>query len=439
MSPRLAAVHVLTRVLQQGQQLNDALEEITQQFDNPKDSALCQALCYGVIRWYYRLDFILGQLLNRKLKPRDLDLRCLLLIGLYQLIYMRVPDHAAVSESVTLAQELKKDWARGLVNAILRNYQRNTDDLQARADTLESAETAHPDWLLSGFKEAWPKYWPRLIEANNHHPPMTLRVNILQISRQDYLNMLKAKNIDANSTLHALTGIILSQAIRTETLPGFAQGLVSVQDEAAQLAGPLFNPQPSERILDACAAPGGKTAHTLEMQPEVGELLALDISKGRLTHINENLQRLNLPVKLPGKIQQGNACSPETWWDGRHFDRILLDAPCSATGIIRRHPDIKLLRTQQDISNLAMKQQTMLKSLWPLLKPGGTLLYATCSVLPQENTEQIQRFLETTSDAKEQPINVEWGHAVEPGRQILTGEDNMDGFYYACICKGNPN
>jgi 16S rRNA (cytosine967-C5)-methyltransferase len=227
------------------------------------------------------------------------------------------------------------------------------------------------------------------------------------------------------------TGIVLENACDVKQLPGFADGVVSVQDSAAQLAVVLLDLQPNQRVLDACAAPGGKTCHVLETEPELAHVLALDRDAVRLGRIRENLERLGLTAQL----REGDASDPRQWWDGTPYDRILLDAPCSATGVIRRHPDIKLLRKAADIAPLARRQQTLMARLWPLLAPGGMLVYATCSVLKQENELNVEHFLATHGDARERPIAAPWGHAGVCGRQILPGEAGMDGFFYACLVK----
>lgn len=432
MQPRLASVQILLQVIQHGRSLTDELNKVLPKVE-AKQRAFVQALCYGVLRWYPRLDFILSQLLKKPLRERDFDVYCLLLAGLYQLAFMRIPDHAAVSETVATTKKFNKRWAKDLVNAILRAYRREESRLQVELQNEPEALYAHPDWLIDTLQQAWPEQWQQVLEANNEQAPMSLRVNQQKISRDEYLTSLKTHKIPAHACRHAHHGITLEQALLVENLPGFTDGQVSVQDAAAQLAAEILDSQPGERILDACAAPGGKTVHILESQDRLDELVALDVDETRLERVSENLQRLDLQAT----ITCGDAADPEGWWDGRPFDRILLDAPCSATGVIRRHPDIKLLRRPEDISQLQATQQKILTVLWPLLKPGGMLLYATCSVLPMENSAQIEQFLNTTPDATQQPIHGSWGHSAGTGRQILPGEDEMDGFFYACLHKSN--
>ncbi len=431
MNPRLAAVYVLQQVFDRGRNLPDALETVHSRIPDQKGRALTQALSYGVLRHYFSLDAILLQLLKKPLKPKDSDLRYLILLGLYQIIHMRVPDHAAVSETVKLTPALKKNWARAMVNGVLRNYLRQADTLQASIEKDDISRYEHPRWLLNRLQASWPDSWQLIAAANNQPAPMTLRVNQQQISREDYLQRLKTAGIPAELCHYSREGLRLNDAVVVEQLPGFKKGLVSVQDEAAQLAAQLLQAAPGERILDACAAPGGKTAHILEAQPTLAQLDALEQVPARLEYVRDNLQRLRLKAKLI----TGDASEPEAWWDGRPYDRILLDAPCSASGVIRRHPDIKHLRRDEDMETLVRTQQQILHALWPLLASGGMLLYATCSVLAEENNLQIEKFLGDCNDARLAPLEANWGTATTAGRQILPGEENMDGFFYACLHK----
>jgi len=428
-NPRAVAVAVLNRVLQEGQSLSTLLPHSFQSLP-PERRALAQELCYGTLRWAPRLEALLDLLLAKPLKAKDSDIKSLLLLGLYQLAYMEIPPHAAVSETVAVTALLNKGWAKGLVNALLRRFQRERDALEAKLAKDEVAVSAHPAWLLALLKQAWPEQWPAIVAANNRRPPMTLRVNRRRRARDAYLATLEASGMAAEPSPHAPDALTLQQAVNVEQLPGFAAGEVSVQDAAAQLAALLVDPQPGMRVLDACAAPGGKTGHLLEICDDI-ELVALDIEEKRLVRIEQNLDRLGLTAELVA----ADAAMPSAWWDDRPFDRILLDAPCSASGVIRRHPDIKLLRQADDIEQLVKLQARILQALWPLLKPGGTLVYATCSVLPQENAEQLANFLANHEDAKERPLEKRWGQATTIGRQILPDQEGMDGFFYACIEK----
>ncbi|MGZ8182185.1 MAG: 16S rRNA (cytosine(967)-C(5))-methyltransferase RsmB [Methylobacter sp.] len=427
MNIRLVAAKVLSRVLQDGQSLTAALDNAFLAIDSAKDRAFIQALCYGVCRQYHRLDFILSQLLDKPLK--DADVKALALVGLYQLKFMRVKPHAAVSETVLAAR--KKPWAKSLINAVLRTYLREQEGLEHKADKCQVAALSHPDWLVKQIEQDWPEQALRIFLENNQQPPMVLRVNLSKTSREDYLQLLTGQDIAAEPVSFCPSAIMLDKPVPVDLLPGFAGGLVSVQDTAAQLAAGLLDVQPGHRVLDVCAAPGGKTAHILETQPQLKELVAVDIDESRMQRVGENLQRLNLHAKLV----VGDAAKTQDWWDGQPFDRILLDAPCSALGVIRRHPDIKLLRRAEDIGQLQALQKSILQAVWPLLAPGGLLLYATCSILKQENEQQVQAFLAEHADAVELSIDADWGVAGVCGRQILTGESAMDGFYYARLVK----
>jgi 16S rRNA (cytosine967-C5)-methyltransferase len=424
---RLVAARVLSRVLQDGQSLTAALDNAFLTIDSVKDRAFIQALCYGVCRQFHRLDFILSQLLDKPLK--DTDVKALALVGLYQLKFMRVKPHAAVSETVLATR--KKPWAKSLINAVLRTYLREQEGLEHKADKFPVAALSHPDWLIKQIEQDWSEQALQILQENNQQPPMALRVNLSKISLEGYLQLLTEQDIAAQTVSFCPSAIILDKPVPVDLLPGFVDGSVSVQDTAAQLAAGLLNVQPGHRVLDVCAAPGGKAAHILESQAQLKELVAVDIDESRMQRVSENLQRLNLQAKLV----VGDGANPQSWWDGKPFDRILLDAPCSALGVIRRHPDIKLLRRAEDIGQLQALQKAILQAVWPLLAHGGLMVYATCSILKQENEQQVKAFLAEYSDAVELPIEAEWGTTGACGRQILTGESAMDGFYYALIRK----
>jgi 16S rRNA (cytosine967-C5)-methyltransferase len=423
----LIAAKVLTSVIRDGQSLTAALNNTLGVVESDKDRAFIQALCYGVCRNFHRLDYILSQMLDKPLK--DLDVKALALIGLYQLKFMRVKSHAAVSETVLAAR--KKPWAKAFINALLRTYLRGQEGFEQKADNVKSALVSHPDWLIQQIEQDWPIQAQQIFQQNNEQPPMALRVNLANISQDQYLQKLRDQGIEAEAVSFCRSAILLNKPAVVDILPGFNEGWVSVQDTAAQLAAELLDVQIGHRVLDVCAAPGGKAAHILEHQPKVRELVAVDIDKLRLQRVNDNFQRL----KLSAKLIVGDASKPEDWWDGQLFDRILLDVPCSALGVIRRHPDIKLLRRAEDINTLQVLQQRIMTAVWPLLAPGGIMLYATCSILKQENEQQIEAFLATNANAIEVPINADWGLVRRYGRQILTGESAMDGFYYALIRK----
>lgn len=427
MNTRLVAARVLFRVLQDGQSLTAALDNAFLAIESGKDRAFIQALCYGVCRQYHRLDYILSQLLDKPLK--DAEVKALALVGLYQLKYMRVKPHAAVSETVLAAR--KKPWAKSLINAVLRTYLREQEELEHKADKNQVAALSHPDWLIKQIERDWPEQALNIFLENNLQPPMVLRVNLAKVGREQYLQLLTGQNIEAEIVSFCPSAIKLDKPVPVDILPGFADGLVSVQDTAAQLAAGLLDVRPGHRVLDVCAAPGGKAAHILESQPQLKELVAVDIDESRMHRVSENCQRL----KLQATLVVGDAGNPSSWWDGKPFNRILLDAPCSALGVIRRHPDIKLLRRAEDIQQLQALQQSILKAVWPLLASGGLMVYATCSILKQENERQVKAFLAEHNDAVELPIDADWGTSGVCGRQIFTGESAMDGFYYACISK----
>jgi 16S rRNA (cytosine967-C5)-methyltransferase len=324
-----------------------------------------------------------------------------------------------------------KHWAAGLINGVLRNFQRRRVQLTAELDDDEQGRYAHGAWLVNTTREAWPQDWEKILDSNNARPPLSLRVNGRRSSRDAYLEDLGALNVAASIIAHTEHGLRLHEARDVEDIPGFADGLVSVQDGAAQLSAGLLDVQAGMRVLDACAAPGGKCAHILERQAGVAELVAMDRDAERLLRVEQNLRRLSLRATTVC----ADAGQPGQWWDGRPFHRILVDAPCSATGVIRRHPDIKLHRQPGDVARLAATQARLLGALWPLLAPRGLLLYATCSYLPRENDHVLAEFLAGHPDACCESMPYSWGHATRHGRQVLPGEDAMDGFYYAMLGK----
>jgi len=429
MSVRLQATRALTPILKQEGSLASTLPA---QLENLPDNEhpLLRELCYGTLRFLPRLQLIAAELMPKALKRKDQDIQALILLGLYQLGYTRIAAHAAISETVQVTAKLKKPWAKGLINGILRNFQRRAAELTSRLETQPEFQHAHPAWLIGKLSKAWPDQAAEIMAQNNQQAPLTLRVNCRLIERHAYAQQLQQAGIDFDLCPFSEDGISLTHAVDVMQLPGFTEGLASVQDEAAQLATGLLDPQPGERILDACAAPGGKTCHLLERQPDMALCLALDISDSRLQRVRQNLDRLNLSCELLAADAAAN-----DWWDGVQFDRILLDAPCSATGVIRRNPDIKQLRRPEDIAALAELQGRILANLWSMLKPGGRLVYATCSVLPQENEQLIAAFLASQTDACEQPIDAVWGLARGAGRQLFPQPGGHDGFYYAVLNK----
>lgn len=430
---RAAAAQVLVRVLDAGATLDAALAGGLAGLELQQDKGFAKELCFGALRWLDRLEFLLERHLDKPLKRKDADIKSLILIGLYQLHYLSTPDHAAVAATVDSAAALNKAWAKPLVNAALRRSQREFHRLQPELNRCPAARHSHPQWLIDAIREDWPEWWEEVLEANNQRPPLHLRVNLLKTSREAYMDELEqaglaAEKIDLAGAPGALR---MAKPVDVSFLPGFEAGRVSVQDAGAQLAAPLLDPQPGERILDACAAPGGKTAHLREMQPALGSITALDADEKRLGRLRDALDRLGLAAA----IVHADACDPDSWWDRRPFDRILLDAPCSAAGVIRRHPDIKRLKSPQQLVALQDLQAKLLQANWPLLRRGGTLLYSTCSLLRAENDRVVESFLDQAPDAKLETIRASWGVATSCGRQLLPCRDDTDGFYYATLRK----
>ncbi|MBC3455924.1 MULTISPECIES: 16S rRNA (cytosine(967)-C(5))-methyltransferase RsmB [Pseudomonas] len=430
MNPRLAAARALAAVLSGKASLNSSLPAQLDKVEE-RDRGLTQDLAFGTARWQPRLDLLAAQLLQKPFKAADADVQALLLVGLYQLFYTRIPAHAAIGETVGCADKLKKPWAKGLLNAVLRRAQREGEELLASMERDPVVRTAHPRWLQKSLKAFWPEQWEAICAANNAHPPMILRINRRHHSRDAYLALLAEAGIQASACQYSRDGIVLAEACDVRGLPGFADGWVSVQDEAAQLSADLLELAPGQRVLDACCAPGGKTCHLLEAEPGLAHMVAIDLEAKRLARVRENLDRL----KLDAELIACDARDTASWWDGKPFQRILLDAPCSATGVIRRHPDIKLTRQAEDIPALATLQGELLDALWPTLEVGGMLLYATCSSLPTENTEVIDAFLARTPGARELDLATEAGLRQPHGRQLLAQEGGHDGFYYAKLIK----
>jgi 16S rRNA (cytosine967-C5)-methyltransferase len=431
-APALAdAARAIATIVSEGRSSDAALAP----FDSTPQRAAVRAITLGSVRWYLRLAPAIDTLLTRP-KGVAAQLHALLVASAHQVEYSRNAPQATVHAAVDAARILKEERASGLVNAVLRRFVRERGRLLARVDEKPAGRTAHPPWLIKRLDEAWPRQvCESILDANNAHPPMVLRLDLSRHDRQDYLAQLEAAGVGARAIAWAPTAIRLDEPLPLSALPGFHEGLVSVQDAGAQLAAPLLAARSGMRVLDACAAPGGKTGHLLEHTPELAELVAVDIDERRVARIDENLRRLNRTAKLVvADVRQ-----PADFWDGRPFDRILLDAPCSATGVIRRHPDIKLLRRTDDIPALAAAQLEILRATFGLLAPGGRLLYSTCSVLPDENQGVVERFLELEPTARPTPTTASLvPGALERGLgvQLMPGaEAGTDGFYYACVEK----
>ncbi len=433
---RARAAQIVTEVAENGRSLELLLGSGSAA---GSDRALLSLLVYGTIRWYLRLIQLLALLTGKPVEKLSPPVRSLSLVGLYQLLYTNIAPHAAVAETVSAARLLQQDRAAGLINAVLRRCQRESDSLLAQVDVDLSTATAHPRWLVEALKHDWPANYAQLLAANNEHPPLWLRVNRQRATREAYLEKLAAAKIEATPGL-APQSLRLTVPTDVRSLPGFAEGSVSVQDANAQLAAHLLGAREGDRVLDACAAPGGKACHILELQPQLAQLVALDNSPQRMKRVSENLERL----KLQAQLLVADAAEPGRWWDGRPFQRILLDVPCSATGVIRRHPDVKLLRRETDIAAMALRQMDLLERLWPLVARGGRLVYASCSVLAKENAAVIGAFLERHRDVAEHTRTFlsELAFPIVddrpgPGYALATGEAGGDGFYYACLQKSD--
>lgn len=420
------AVKVLSQVVDQGRSLNQCLPPQLADL-TPAQRGRLQDWCFGTCRWWFRLNHELDSRLSRPMRRADQAIRYLMLIGLYQLRHSKTPPHAVLNECVSACRGLGHSPLTGLVNGVLRQAQREGEPASVEPGVVHS----HPQWMVDKLQGNWPDDADAILAANNQHPPFTLRVNLRQGDRDSYLARLEEQGLEAEPCQYAPMGVRLQKPVPVDVLPGFEDGAVSVQDEAAQLCVGLLELAPGQRVLDACAAPGGKTAAILEAEPGLAQLTAVDSDPDRLERVRDNLARLGLEAD----VACGDAAFPQDWADPAGYDRILLDAPCSATGVIRRHPDIKLLRRETDIAPLATLQLNLLKALWPLLKPGGRLVYATCSVFSQENSRIISRFLNATTDAQLVPLAVDWGQDTGYGRQLLPQSTGSDGFFYACLNK----
>ena len=431
MDARLVCAKVIAEVINNRKHVDHALSAYLDALKNPRDKRLARELCYGTLRWYPRLSFIASRLLRKPFKSKDMDVFGLVCSGLYQMNYLRIPDHAAISATVEAARALGKSWACDLINAVLRRYQRERTSVDNTINSSEEALYSHPQWMIALFRDEWPDVWREILQANNEYPPLQLRVNPLRQTRAAYLHTLESAGIEATPDELTATGITLSNPVNVEDIPGFLSGEVSVQDYGAQLAAILLDTAPGQRVLDACAAPGGKTGHILERTPGIEELVAVEMDVARLDRVRENIDRLGLKASLV----HADVSQIDSWWDGRPFDRILLDAPCSASGVIRRHPDIKLLRTPEQIPLFTLTQSKLLDAVWPLLKPGGKLLYSTCSIIHSESDDQIATFARKYDDTEVASITAEWGTGSQCGRYLLPGQGQTDGFYYALVGK----
>ena len=428
---RALAALAISKLIKTRQNLTAILPGFLQRIQEKKDQSFLQELCYGVMRYYHKLDYLVDNLLETPLRSKDIDIKVLLMAGLYQAIHLRTPAHAMVSATVEACVDLRKPWAKNLVNAILRKFQRNSEHLLQSIEANFQAFYSHPQWLLDILMQDFPHEWQSICTRNNDYPPMYLRVNRRKIPVDQYLEMLNQANIPATLINGFPDAIKLDTPVDVQKLPGFNHGYVSVQDLAAQLTPCFLDLHPGQKVLDACAAPGGKLAHMLEFESQLNHVVAVENDVFRFEKLVQTLERLQLQATL----HRADVLDLHSWWNGEKFDRILLDAPCSAIGVIRRHPDIKFLRNVKDVEIITETQSKLLETLWPLLNTGGKLLYITCSILKDENDNQIKKFI--TSHKKSNLIipDAEWGYKTEYGRQILPGQNDMDGFYYACLQK----
>ncbi len=426
-STRVISAAIVTAVVHEGRSLSQVAPAALREIEAERDRAFVQACTFGVLRHYHALKARLATFMHKPLRRKDADLEALLLIGLYQIEHMGVASHAAVSATVDGARELDKDWACKLINGVLRAALRKPSETSAAMD----ARIEFPQWMLDSVRRDWPDEWRSIFEHSNAQAPLTLRINQQRTTVAAYGALLDQAGLTHVTGRHAHTAVRLLAPTAVTALPHFADGYVSVQDEAAQLAAQILAPTADEHVLDACAAPGGKTAHLLEFAGSGLSLLAIDNAAQRLTRVEENLKRLSLRCS----VVAADAGEPSSWWDGRPFDKILLDAPCSALGVMRRHPDIRLRRTAADVLEVGKQQRRLLHALWPLLAVGGRLLYATCSMLRVENDEVIDTLLAAQPAGETLSLSFAAGHPTRHGRQVLPGEDDMDGFYYCLLTK----
>jgi 16S rRNA (cytosine967-C5)-methyltransferase len=423
---RAQAVRHLTPVIASGRSLDRVLRERTR---TGRDDGLIDELVIGSVRYWFSLNAAVEACVTRPLDPRDATLRCLLVIGAYQLLHTRVPAYAAVSQTVAAAPAVGRTSAKGLVNQVLRRLSASIEGGSwPPADCSEPVRFDHPQWLIDRVRAQFPAEWSELLEADNGRAPMALRVNRRRIAPERFRDALAAAGIDHRPGL-TTSAIVLDRPRPTATIPGYAEGWFSVQDEGAQLAPEVLAARTGDRVLDACAAPGGKAGGCLEAADVV--LTALEIDTRRCETTRRELARLGFDGDC---VVAGDATRLD-WWDGRPFARILVDAPCSGTGTLRRHPDIKLLKHATDIAAYQAIQSKLLANLWQVLEPGGRLVYCTCSILNEENDAVVDAFLAATGDAVSTHIDVSWGRPTLHGRLTMPSDGGPDGFYFAVVTK----
>ena len=426
---RAEVARALSRVVFDGTSLRVALAGANAKIVDARDRALASASLFASARWWLRLDAALSTLLEKPLPPKARDVHALLVVGIAQLAVLGMPDYAVVASCVDATRALGHERMSGLVNALLRRFMRERAGIEAALDGDAVTRTAHPRWLVDAIRRDWPRDADAILDADNREAPLTLRVNRRRGDVAHLMQRLHSAGIAASAHADVADAIVLADSTDVTRLPGYEEGLFSVQDGAAQRVAELIDPLRGERVLDACAAPGGKAAHLAEIADI--DLVALDRDASRLPRVSENFARLGLHAR----VVEGDALDAQAWWDGRAFDKILLDAPCSATGIVRRQPDIKLHRRAGDIGTLASAQNALLAALWPMLAPGGRLVYATCSVLRAENEAVLADFRADRADAHRVDVPAAFGRAAGDGRQNLPGMGGMDGFFYAIVEK----
>jgi 16S rRNA (cytosine967-C5)-methyltransferase len=433
--PRLLAIEAVASVLDKAANLAE-VDELRLGSDvagGAREVAFARHLAYGVLRWLGALEWLATQLMKRPLKRRDRDIHRLILLGLFQLWKDESGEHAAINETAECARRLAKPWAVGLINAVLRRFQREKSQWLEKL-ALKPERFAHPAWLTERIRTDWPEDWESILTANNRRAGLWLRVNRTRSSVDAVGRAMRESGFEPGFHPYAPDAVQVVPPAPVDRLPGFDDGWWSVQDPATQLVVEWLSMEAGQRVLDACAAPGGKTCHILESVPDA-RVWAVDRSEARLQRLNENALRLGLMDTGRLTVKVGDGLFPEGWWDGKQFDRVLLDAPCTATGVIRRHPEIKWLRSESQVGEAVALQARLLRNLWPLVKAGGILVYATCSVLHDENSEQIRRFIESHGDARPEPFEAPYGRPSGTGCQILPGEADMDGFFYARVRK----
>jgi len=426
---RALAAQALADVALRGASLRDAMERYAPKLPDARDRALLMALLSDGARWWLRFDAALDRLLDKPLRQKEPAIHALLVLGLVQLEILQLPDYAAVAATVQAARALQRPRHAGLVNAVLRRWQRERTELLAALDAKPQTRHAHPAWLAKAIARDWPVQADAVMASDNLEPPLMLRVNRRRTDRESLIERLRLDGYTADAHPWLADGIVLPHSTDVTRMPGFAAGEFAVQDGAAQIAGDLADLQRGQRVLDACAAPGGKACHLLEREDIA--LTALEFEPKRAQRITQNLDRLGLTAD----IVIGDAGDPSAWWNGQAFDRILIDAPCSATGVMRRRPDVRLHRRDSDIAPMVAQQRRILEALWPLLAPGGKLVYITCSLLREENEAVVNDWLEGRQDARAASFSLPAGQPAAVGWQVLPGDGDLDGMYYAVLEK----